>query len=134
MVEDDFGDVYGMFYALTSDGYDDQELMNYAWMIQRELQNIDGVSKVMLYGERKPCVNIEINQNKVATLGVHPSEILMTLNGQNKSVYSGYFNSGDKRLLMEISDSYKSIADIENLIIQGHEEDQLRLRDIADVS
>lgn len=134
VVQDDFGDVYGMFYALTSDGYDDQELMNYAWMIQRELQNIDGVSKVLLYGERKPCVNIEINQNKVANLGVHPSEILMTLNGQNKSVYSGYFNSGDKRLRVEISDSYKNIEDIENLIIQGHEEDQLRLRDIADVT
>lgn len=134
VVQDDFGDVYGMFYALTSDGYDDQELMNYAWMIQRELQNIDGVSKVMLYGERKPCVNIEIDQNKVATLGVHPSEILMTLNGQNKSVYSGYFNAGDKRLRVEISDSYKSIADIESLIIQGHEEDQLRLRDIAHVT
>lgn len=134
VVQDDFGDVYGMFYAFTSDGYDDQELMNYAWMIQRELQNIDGVSKVMLYGERKPCVNIEINQNKVATLGVHPSEILMTLNGQNKSVYSGYFNAGDKRLRVEISDSYKSIADIEGLIIQGHEEDQLRLRDIARVT
>ncbi len=134
VIEDDFGDVYGMFYALTSDGYDDQELMNYAWMVQRELQNIDGVSKVLLYGERKPCINIDINQNKVANLGVHPSEILMTLNGQNKSVYSGYFNSGDKRLRVEISDSYKSIEDIENLIIQGHEDDQLRLRDIANVT
>lgn len=134
VVQDDFGDVYGMFYALTSDGYDDQELMNYAWMIQRELQNIDGVSKVLIYGERQPCINIEIDQNKVATLGVHPSEILMTLNGQNKSVYSGYFNSGDQRLRVEISDSYKTIADIENLIIQGHEEDQLRLRDIASVT
>lgn len=134
VVQDDFGDVYGMFYALTADGFDDQELMNYAWMIQRELQNIDGVSKVLLYGERKPCVNIEINRNKVAVLGVHPSEILMTLNGQNKSVYSGYFNTGSKRLRVEVSDSYQTIEDIGNLIIQGHEEDQLRLRDIARVT
>lgn len=134
VVEDDFGDVYGMFYALTGDGYDDQELMNYAWMVQRELQNIDGVGKVQLYGSRKPCVDIEINQNKVANLGVHPSEILMTLNGQNKSVYSGYFNSGHQRLRVEVSDSYRTIGDIENLVIQGHEEDQLRLRDIARVT
>lgn len=61
-------------------------------------------------------------------------EVLSTLNSQNKTVYPGYFNSGDQRLRVAINDSYKSIEDIKNLIIQGHEDDQLRLRDIASIT
>ena len=134
VVMDDFGDVYGMFYAMTTDGIGDEELLDYAQLVKRELQDIPGVKKVEIYGNRKPCVNIEVMRDKMANLGVHPMEVLATLNNQNKTVYPGYFNSGDQRLRVSINDSYHSIEDIQNLIIQGHEGDQLRLRDIASVT
>ena len=70
----------------------------------------------------------------MANLGVHPAEILATLNNQNKTVYSGYFKTGKSRLRIGVDDSYESIRDIENLLIQGHENDQLRLRDVASVT
>lgn len=134
VVLDDFGDVYGMFYAMTTDGISDEELLDYAQLVKRELQEIPGVKKVEIYGDRKPCINIEVKQDKMANLGVHPMEVLSTLNSQNKTVYSGYFNSGDQRLRVAVNDSYSSIEDIQNLIIQGHEGDQLRLGDIASVT
>lgn len=134
VVKDDFGDVYGMFYAMTTDGIPDEEMVEYANLVKRELQDIPGVRRVDLYGDRKPCINIDIIQDKMANLGVHPAEILSTLNSQNKTVYSGYFKSGNKRLRVGVDDSYESIGDIENLLIQGHENDQLRLRDVASVS
>lgn len=134
VVMDDFGDVYGMFYAITTDGIGDEELMDYAQLVKRELQEVEGVRRVEIYGNRTPCINIEVLQDKMANLGVHPMEILSTLNSQNKTVYPGYFNSGDQRLRVAINDSYKSVEDIKNLIIQGHEDDQLRLRDIASVT
>lgn len=134
VVMDDFGDVYGMFYAMTTDGIADEELIDYAQLVKRELQDIEGVRKVEIYGDRKPCINIEIIQDKMANLGVHPLEVLSTLNNQNKTVYPGYFDSGDERIRVAVSDDYKSIEDIQNLIIQGHEQDQLRLGDIASVT
>ena len=67
-------------------------------------------------------------------MGVHPLEVLSTLNAQNQTVYPGYFNSGDERIRVKISDNYQTIEDIRNLIIQGHEQDQLRLGDIAAVT
>uniref|UniRef100_UPI0040277E5A efflux RND transporter permease subunit n=1 Tax=Butyricimonas virosa TaxID=544645 RepID=UPI0040277E5A len=134
VVMDDFGDVYGMFYAITTDGVDDEQLLDYAQLVKRELQDIEGVRRVEIYGNRTPCINIEMMQDKMANLGVHPMEVLSTLNSQNKTVYPGYFNSGDQRLRVAINDSYKSIEDIKNLIIQGHEDDQLRLRDIASIT
>ena len=134
VVKDDFGDVYGMFYAMTTDGIADEELVEYANLVKRELQDIDGVRRVEIYGDRKPCINIEFVQDKMANLGVHPAEVIATLNSQNKAVYSGYFTSGDRRLRVGVDDSYASIADIEDLIIQGHEDDQLRLGDVARIS
>lgn len=134
VVKDDFGDVYGMFYAMTTDGITDEEMVEYANLVKRELQDIPGVRRVDIYGDRKPCINIDIIQDKMANLGVHPAEILSTLNSQNKTVYSGYFKTGNKRLRVGVDDSYESISDIENLIIQGHENDQLRLKDVARIS
>ena len=96
VVKDDFGDVYGMFYAMTTDGIADEEMVEYANLVKRELQDIPGVRRVDIYGDRKPCINIDIIQDKMANLGVHPAEILATLNNQNKTVYSGYFKTGKK--------------------------------------
>lgn len=134
VVKDDFGDVYGMFYAMTTDGITDEEMVEYANLVKRELQDMPGVRRVDIYGDRKPCIHIEIIQDKIAKLGVHPSEILLTLQNQNKTVYSGYFKSGDKRLRVGVDDSYESVEDIADLLIQGHENDQLRLKDVAVIS
>lgn len=60
LVKDDFGDVMGMFYALTSDGFSDRELGDYAELLKRNILEIEGVSKVDIYGQRKECINIEL--------------------------------------------------------------------------
>lgn len=134
MVLDGFGDVYGMFYALTSDGFSAQELSQYADMVKRELEKVDGVERISLYGKRNECINIRIKEERLGNMGVFPAEILATLNSQNKAVYAGYFNAGENRLKVSVDDEYKSIDDIKNLIIQGHEDDQLTLGDVAEVS
>ena len=132
-VVDDYGDVYGMFYAITSDGFDDQELSRYAQLLSLEVQKIEGISQVQIYGERAKCVDVEIKQESMANLGVHPLEVLLTLRNQNSTVYAGYFESGEKRMRVEIDDAFRTIDDIRNLLIQGHEDDQLRLSDVADI-
>ena len=134
IVMDDFGDVYGMFYAMTSDGFDYQEMSDYAELVRRSVLDIDGVSSVDVYGERQSCINVEFLEDKMANMGVHPAEIIMTLNGQNKTVYSGYFDSGEKRVRVNVNGAYKEIDDIRNLLIKGHEQDQIRLSDVARVT
>ncbi len=134
IVMDNFGDVYGMFYAMTADGFSNREMDKYAELIKREIQTIEGISDIIIYGKQNSAINIELNENRMATLGVHPTEVLSTLNGQNKTVYSGYYESADYRLRVSVNDKYKSIDDIGNLVLQGHENDQLRLRDIAKIT
>lgn len=132
-VMDDFGDVYGMFYSISGEGFTAKQLADYAEMIQREVQNLEGVSRVNLYGVPKECIRVQLRQDRLATLGVLPIEVIQTLDGQNATVYSGYFLSGGNRIRVSVDDRYRSVEDISNLIIQGHEFDQLRLKDIADI-
>ena len=134
MVLDDFGDVYGMFYAMTSDGFDYQKMMDYAQLVRRTVLDIDGVSGVDIYGERQACINIDIQEAKMANLGVHPAEIILTLRGQNATVYSGYYNSGEKRVRVDVEGDFQGIDDIRNLLIRGHEEDDIRLGDVASIT
>jgi len=134
MVLDDFGDVYGMFYAMTSDGLGYQEMIDYAQLVRRTVLDIDGVSSVDIYGERQSCINIDIQEARMANLGVHPAEIILTLRGQNATVYSGYYDSGEKRVRVGVNGHFNDIGDIENLLIRGHEEDHIRLGDVADIT
>lgn len=134
VVKDDFGDVAGMFYAMTADGFRDREMGDYAGLIQREILAIEGVSRVEIYGERKECINIELYEDKMANLGIYPAEVLSTLSGQNETLYSGYYESGGQRLRVTVNDRYRNVGDIENLLLQGRQGDQFRLKDIARVS
>ncbi|MDR2475337.1 MAG: efflux RND transporter permease subunit [Bacteroidales bacterium] len=133
VVLDDFGDVYGLFYAFTSDGFSEREFNEYIDKIKQELYSIEGVGKVASYGEAFPCIYIDIRQDRLAHLGVHFYELVQTIRGQNQMAYPGYFNSGSSRVRLQVSDMYNSVEDIENLLISGHENDQLRLKDIATV-
>lgn len=130
-VQDDFALVYGMLYAVIGDGLEESELSDYAGLIKREIGNVDGVAGVSLYGERGECINISIRPEKLATLGVSPAEILATLQGQNNIYYAGYYNSGDNRIRVSVADKFRTAEQIGSMFIQGHEDDQLRLSDIA---
>ena len=133
-VADDFGDVYGMFYALTGDGLSDRQLSDYAELIKREVLAIDGVTRVDIYGKRQECININLKEEKMANLGVLPTEVIQTLNGQNATSYAGYYDNGTRRIRVTVDDKFRSVEDIADMLIAGHDDDQLRIRDIADVS
>ena len=132
-IKDDFGDVFGMFYALMGDGMDDKELDDYAQYIKREVLEIEGVTRVDIYGARSKCINVDLKEDKMANLGVLPMEVIQTLNGQNATSYAGYFDNGTRRIRVAVDDRFNNVEEIADMLIQGHDNDQLRIRDIANV-
>lgn len=133
IVMDDFGDVYGMFFALSSDGYNYEELVDYADMLQRELLLVKGVRRVNLFGKRMSCVNIKFSMNKINKLGVHPIRILTSLSAQNKVYNSGNLNVADERIRINFDSKFKTVDDIRNMIVSGYTGEQIMLKDIATV-
>ena len=133
VTREDFSAVYGMFYALTADGLSERELMKYSDLLKNEIGSIDNVERVEVYGSQHECIEIRLLQDKLSALGVMPAEVLSTLQGQNKTSYAGYYDNGDQRVRVTVTDKFQTVVDIRRMLIQGHEMDQLRISDIAEV-
>lgn len=134
IVLDNFGDVYGIFYALQYQDYSNEEAAQYADLIAREVQKIDGISQVNIFGKQTQIINIDLYEDKMANLGILPAQVLALLKGRNEAIYSGYYEAGGQRLRLSISDRYRTVEDIGALMLQGSQGDQLCLRDIANIS
>ena len=91
-VNDDFGDVYGIYYALTADeGFSYTDLRDWAQRIRTQLTPIEGVQKVMLYGEQTEVINVKISTSKLSALGIDPTSIMGILQKQNIQVRDLFF-------------------------------------------
>lgn len=133
IVIDDMMDVYGMFYALTSDGYDYPEMYKYARMIRRELSGVKGVKRINIYGNREEVINITINKETIARNGILPMQIMMALQDATKTVDAGTYLDDGQKIALRVTARAKNEDDIRNLIISTPGGDQLRIGDIAEV-
>lgn len=134
MIFDDFGDVYGIFLAISSEEFDYEELQDYSSFIRRELLLIDGVKRINIFGEPQLCVNIELSQEKMANLGIHPQQVANILNKQNKIANSGSLKIGEDRIRITPKGNFWTLKDLEKLCISGTGKNSVFLKDIAEVS
>lgn len=131
-VADDFGDVYGLYYALCADeGYSWSDLRRYALDLQTRLYTVDGVQKVMLYGEQTPVVDIYVSISTLANFDIRPAEIASVIAEQNAVVASGERQAGQVEIEIVESGAYSSVSDIADQLLMASDGKQYRLSDIA---
>lgn len=132
MVYDDFGDVYGLYYFITGEGYTPAELRKYAKELQSELLQVEGVAKVSLAGELREAIFVEISRENAAALGVSINNIYNILTQQNAVVAAGDVTIGDQRIIIDPSGSIDSVDAIKNLLVSGSADGKvIYLKDIA---
>lgn len=133
IVVDDMMDVYGIFYALTADGYDYPEMYKYAKYIRRELLNVKGVKRINIIGNRDEVINIILSKEQITRNGIVPTQIMSALQTAGKKVNAGKYRSGDERIALYVGSSVESEEDIRNMLIQTLDGKRIRLGDIARV-
>ena len=133
-VSDDFGDVFGIYYALTADeGFTYDDMRDWAQKIKTELTPIQGVQKVYLFAEQTQVVNVRISVPKLANLGIDPNSIQQVLQTQNLLVNTGEIMTGTYQLRVRAEGTYKSIEDIRDQLIVTKGGGEVRLGDIATI-
>ncbi|WP_306523387.1 efflux RND transporter permease subunit [Rheinheimera sp.] len=134
MVNDDFGDVYGMLYAISGDGYSDDELRDYVDILRRELVLVDGVGKVSVGGVQQEQVIVEISRSRLASLGIPPAQIASLLQTQNVVSNAGSLRVGPDSVRIYPSGEFQSVKELEQLIISNPAAKELiYLGDVAKV-
>ena len=134
VVMDDYGDVYGLFMALSAEGYSLAELDGYADYIRRELMLVPDVKRIVLYGVQPEVVTLDISRAKSASMGIAPSRIVGMLSAQNTMVPAGSMDVGSLRVRIDPAGAFASTEEIGELVIQGEGNEQVFLKDLATIT
>jgi len=134
IVNDDFGDLYGLSYFITGEDFGPAELRAYAKQLQKEILQVKGVSKVQLNGEREEAIFVEISQENSAVLGASANRLFDILSQQNSVIAAGDVVIGDQRIIIDPSGAIDSVDSISNLLVTTTDNGKIiYLKDIAHV-
>lgn len=131
VVNDDFGDVLGVFYGLTGSGHSYRELEDEAKLIKNEILKVKDVAKVEIYGTQTPTIDISVSPSVMARSGITMADIARAFEAQNKVVDAGGIDVGSNRLCIESTGNFYSLDDIRNLTIVSRTGEHFRLADIT---
>jgi len=129
---DEFGDTYSIIYALTSDGFTQRELRDYADRVRAELLRVKDVAKVDLIGAQDEKIYLEFSTQQTAALGLDVNTLVQTLQAQNAVAPSGIVDAGPERIAIRVSGGFTSEASLKAINFRSNNR-FFRLSDIAQV-
>ncbi|NLK20392.1 MAG: efflux RND transporter permease subunit, partial [Synergistaceae bacterium] len=133
-VNDDYGDVFGVYYALTGDGYTYRELEDHADFLRRELLLVEGVANVEIAGIQPETIFLEVDRSRMARLGIGTGEIFGLLQAQNAVAGAGSAEVGPERIRISPTGYFSSVDSLSNMLLRGGDGRSIRLGDLAEIT
>jgi multidrug efflux pump subunit AcrB len=132
-IVDDFGDVYGVYLALTGPDYSYRDLFDAADALKRQLVLVPGVRKIVIGGEQPEVVYIEISRTRLGELGLSLPQIAELLESQNAVVDAGRVAVGPDYLRIEPTGEFDSVQAMGDVLVSSSEGRLVYLRDIGTI-
>lgn len=134
-VNDDFGDVFGFFFAIDGKSFSNDELVQYAEQLRRELVLVPGVGKVAIGGAISPQINVDVSLTKMAARGMTLAQLSAALGRLNVVSNAGEIRSGMESIRLHPTGEFNNLAELSNLLISPMgSAAATRLGDIATLS
>lgn len=132
-INDRFDDVYGSIYAVTGDGFSYEEKRKYAENIRRRLTGVEDVQKVELLGVQKQEIYVEMDQNKLASFGMRPSDVFAMLQQQGAMMPAGMIHTDSRNVEIRVEGLLDTVESLKELPIHVGER-SFHLGDVASVT
>ncbi|NSX56103.1 efflux RND transporter permease subunit [Parasulfitobacter algicola] len=132
-VNDSFGDVYGLFYAVTTQGFSDTETWEIATYLRREMLTVQGVANVELRGLPEEAIYVEPSTESTINLGIDPALIIGAVSNANAVVSTGDTTTGEREVMIDAPQGDDSVSEISALSF-GFQGEVLNLVDLATVT
>lgn len=132
-INDRFDDVYGSIYAVTGDGFSYEEKRKYAENIRRRLTGVEDVQKVELLGVQKQEIYVEMDQNKLASFGMRPSDVFAMLRQQGAMMPAGMIHTDSRNVAIRVEGLLDTVESLKELPIHVGER-SFHLGDVASVT
>lgn len=133
-ISDDFGDVYGVYFALYGDGYTYAELKEVAELLKRELTTVQDVKRVVFFGEQQETIYVEMSKTKMNALDITQAEIFDALQAKNLPVDAGRIKIGPEYIAISPTGLYTSEKEFGDLLISNKGGKLIFLKDVATVT
>jgi len=134
-VEDDYGDVYGIFYAITAPDYSEAEISDISKFLATRLKQVPGVAKISTAGEPTEAVYVELDHERLVRLGLPLEAVFGSINVENQVTAAGSVAFGDRRLRVAPELAFEDVSAIEEMRIgRPGSTEILKLGDIASIS
>ncbi|MEO8249160.1 MAG: efflux RND transporter permease subunit [Burkholderiales bacterium] len=130
---DDFGDVYGVIYALESEGFSYAELKTFSDDVRQRLLRVPDVAKVELFGAQEEKLFVEVSQKRLAQLGLDLQTVLAQLGQQNAVEPAGSVQTPQDVIGVRVTGQFEAVQQLRLMPIRGSSGNQLRLGDIAEI-
>jgi multidrug efflux pump subunit AcrB len=136
IVNDDFGDVFGIYIAITGEGHSFAALKDFADLLRRELLQVPGVANVALNGQQQEMIYIEISRARISQLGIPLDLVYQTIGEQNTITDAGRVGVGGSRIAVRPTGEFDSVEAISDVLIPDvtGEGRLIRVRDIATIT
>jgi len=130
---DEFGDVFGIIYAFTADGFTHRQLRDYVENIRTEILTVKNAAKAQLLGAQDQKFYLEFDNRQLAGLGVTRDQIIQSLREQNAVTPSGVVQTDQEKFAVRVSGSFNSTEDLKriNMFAGGK---FFRLADVATIT
>lgn len=132
-INDRFDDVYGSIYAVMGDGFSYEEKRKYAENIRRRLTGVEDVQKVELLGVQKQEIYVEMDQNKLASFGMRPSDVFAMLQQQGTMMPAGMIHTDSRNVAIRVEGLLDTVESLKELPIHVGER-SFHLGDVATVT
>ena len=133
IVGDDFGDVYGIYFALSGKGYTIDELKDYADTLKKELLRVPQVAKIAYWGVPTKAIYVEFNRTKLSNLNISQKALFGTLSSSNTITSAGAVKIDDEYSRIRVTGAIDSVESIKNLYVSDNRGNLFRIGDIAEV-
>ncbi len=131
-VNDGFGDVFGLFYAVTAEGYTDAEKHELATFLRRELLTVDGVADVEIAGLPQEAIFVEPRMAIAVNQNIPIDAIGNALATANSVRSAGRLDAGPSDTRLNAPEGSDSVSAIQGLAI-GWQGEVINVVDMADV-
>src|SRR5699024_9146566 len=131
-VDDEFGDVYGIIYALSADGYSWSELEDYADQVRQQLLRVPSVAKVEFFGKQARQLYIEVSEKRLSQLGINMQQVIEEIERQNQVGQAGVMRTAEEDIQVRVTGQFGAVEELAMMPLR-FDERIFQLQDISQV-
>ena len=101
--------------------------------LKQGLESTEGVAAVKVLGGRKEQIRIEVDEKRLAELGIAITEVTNILRQENLNQASGSLYDQDARYMVRMLNEFRSVDEIRRIIVRNEQGRNVVLGDVARV-